>query len=164
MWLVQYIEFTLPLRRLLDLLPPQYSAYICVRWPDIFLAGTATQALNLYLPSLTALGPGCLACNWVFWPEWLILSRLGPAPARSYRMCMLDVFHCWTGVVRPRQNSTDSLFHHFPEHHRHTSFPSTTQPEPLPHQTKHVHYYCTTLPERADVGQAASCIFFNVMQ
>lgn len=86
----------MPLRRLFDLLPAHYSIYICVRWPDIFLAGTAT------LPAPTPpvpLMPEALDVWHVtgFWSEWLRLSRLGPAPARSYRMCMLDVFSAGQG-------------------------------------------------------------------
>lgn len=150
--------FILHLRRLQDLLATQYSTYVCIRWRDIILAGTATLPAPIPPLSPASSGPSCLACNWSFWSEWLRLSSLGPAPAHSYRMCMLDVFLRWTRVVQPRQNSTDSLFHHFPEHYRHSTFPSTAQPGPPPHQTKHVRYYCTSLPERAKV--AAPFFFF----
>lgn len=149
MWLVWYLLFILPVWRLLDLLPPQYSTYICVRCPDIFLAGTATLPAPIPLPA--ALGPGCLACNWVLvWMGQIEQAWSGSSP--QLQNVYARRVQCWTGVVQPRQNSTDSLFHHFPEHHRHTTFPSTALPEPLPHQTKHVHYYCTSLPERADLG------------
>ena len=91
MWLVQHILLLLTLQRLLDLLPPQYSTYICVRWPDIFLAGSAT--LPAPTPP-TLLLPWALAVWHVtgFGSEWVRLSGLGLAPGRSYRMCMLDVF------------------------------------------------------------------------
>lgn len=102
-----------------------------------------------------ALGPGCLACNWVL--VWMAQieqawSSSSPQLQNVYARCVQR----WTGVAQPRQNSTDSLFHHFPEHHRHTSVPSTAQPEPLPHQPKHVRYYCTSLPERAHLVQVAA--------
>lgn len=96
MWLEWYLLFILPVWRLQDLLPAQYSSYICVRCPDIYLAGTATLPAPTVYPSPL---PWALAVWHVteFWSEWVRLSRLGPAPARSYRMCMLDVFSAGQG-------------------------------------------------------------------
>lgn len=41
----------------------QYSTTIYVRWPDIFLAGTAALPAPITPPA--ALGPSCLACDCV---------------------------------------------------------------------------------------------------
>lgn len=38
-----------------------------------------------------------------FQSEWLRLSGLGPAPAHSYRMCMLDVFRTG-GTAKAKSN------------------------------------------------------------
>lgn len=78
-----------------DLPPPptHFTVCICVRRPHMSSAGTAT----LPAPTPTAPSAASRPCmsgvlTGFFRPEWPRLSGLGPAPARSYRICMLDVF------------------------------------------------------------------------
>lgn len=53
---------------------------------------------------------------------------------------------CWMCLAPDRGGTaaveaTDSLFQHFPEHHRHSGFPST-RAEPLPRRPEHAPYRC----------------------
>ena len=70
-------------------------------------------------------------------------------------VCVLDVPSVRPGWCGQWKSSTDSLFHHFPEHHRRT-FPPTAQPGPLLYQTERAHYYCARVPRTADLGHAAA--------
>lgn len=139
--------------KLLDSLLFQYVSFIYLGWFEIFLALTVILSALISHPC----SPGALAV----WPLTGFLVWMGQIEktwsSSSPQLQNLYARHVQhqTGVVQPRQNSTDSLFHHFPEHHRRTALPShqPSQPEPLLHQTKHVSYYCTSLTGRPELGQ-----------
>lgn len=108
----------------------QYSTAICVSGPDIFLAGTAT------LPAPITSPRGCLACDWVsVWMGQIEQAWFSSSP--QLQNVYARSAHCWTGAAQPRRNSTDSLFLHFPEHHRSTNLPinSPARVSTSPNQT-----------------------------
>ena len=100
---VWYMLFILNLQGLLDYLLNKGLVF-CVRWSDILLAGTATLLAVWHVTGI--------------WSEWVRLSRLGPSPARSYRMCMLDV--CSQGKTQQTHSFTTSqnITGTLPSHHR----------------------------------------------
>lgn len=89
-WFVYYLL----LCRLLGSFPPQ-CLHLCemARYP-LGWHCHPDCSLSPWLPSV--LGPGSLACIWV-WVWKAQLRRLGPAPARGYRMCMLGVLSTGQG-------------------------------------------------------------------
>lgn len=145
----------------IELLEPQYSTYIYVRWPHIFSAGTAT----LPVPAPPPLLPWALAVWHVtgFWSEWDRLRSLGPAPAHSYRMRLLDMVSAGVAdailnrlALSPLPRTSQALC---------TALPLTAPDQRLYTPAMHAHYYCTSLSKRTHLGQVAatfslSTVFF----
>lgn len=84
-----------------------------------------------------------------FRSEWLRLSRLGPAPARSYRMCMLDVFSagqgwCSQGKIQQTHSFTTSQ-------NITSTLPSHQQPSQSLYLTKLNMYTTTVRPSQREL-------------
>lgn len=95
-----------------------------------------------------------------FRPEWPRLSGLGAAPARSYRICMLDVFGSgqgWHSRCRGNRLPLSAL----PGTSQTLGFPSK-RPEPLPQRPEHAPYRCPQpLPGGAGLMQTAAKVMIG---
>lgn len=126
-----------------------------------YLLGWPCHPTRTYTSPVLSRGFCCLASNWV--SVWMgQIEQAWSSSSPQLENLYARHAQCWTGVVQASQNSTDSVFHHFPEHHRHTTLPShqPSQPEPQLHQTKHVQYNRTSLPERPELGRVFSVTDF----
>lgn len=92
-----------------------------------------------------------------FWSEQHRLSWLGAVPARSYRMCMLDVFCAgqgWHSQGRTQQT------HSFTASQNITGTLASHQQLSQSLYLTTLDIYNTSLPERADLVQVAATFFF----
>ena len=74
-------------------------------------------------------------------------------------MCMLGMLSAGAAKAKLNRLTLSPLPRTSQEHY--TALPSTAQPEPLLHQTKHVHYYYTSLPKCTGSVEVAATFFSN---